>query len=181
MIDHGMLFVARGQAQNAADAGALAGAISLLYNPAEGTGAEQAARHFAANNAIWGEATAQPHIVVPTPPIPCPDGIAACVRVDVMRGQPDRANQPHTNTFHTVFGNIVGINQQGTRATATAQVGRGNAVKCIKPWIVADKWIDNSGTGLNTTGWDQMGYCYNPGAGGDTYTPPQLKATGAGE
>jgi hypothetical protein len=168
VVDQGMLFVARGQAQTAADAGALAGANALLLDPVDSTGAEQAARHFANVNGIWGQATDQAHIVVPTPPIACPDGIAACVRVDVMRGQPDRANQPHANTFPMFFGYMAGLTDQGTRATATAQVGRGNAVQCIKPWIVVDKWQDNSvGQGVDPNAWDQAD-SFDPGV--DTYT-----------
>ena len=60
----------------------------------------------------------------------------------------------------------MGINTQGVRATATAQVAAGNAVRCIKPLVVADRWADNSGTGSNTTGWDQEDF-FNVGI--DTY------------
>jgi hypothetical protein len=56
-------------------------------------------------------------------------------------------------------------------------VAAGNAVKCIKPWVVADKWTDTSGTGSVPGGWDQDDE-YNPGS--DTYTAPGFKATGTG-
>ena len=145
VIDQGVMFVARGQAQNAADAGALAGAMSLMVKADNGAGAEAAARHYANANSIWGEATDQAHIIVPPPPIACPDdGVLACVQVDVFRGIRDRAGNPHPNTLPMYFGPIIGIASQGVRATAMAHVGRGNAVECIKPWIVADRWTDNS-------------------------------------
>ena len=168
IVDYGAMWVSRRQAQNAADAGALGGAISLMYNPANTSQATAAAQIFASQNAVWGEATSNADIVVSPLPFNCPDGVPSCIRVDVMRGMPDRAGTAHSNTLPTYFGRIVGLNTQGVRATATAQVAAGNAVKCIKPWIVSDKWTDASATGLNTSGWDQMDE-FNPGV--DTYSP----------
>jgi hypothetical protein len=47
----------------------------------------------------------------------CPDGTAdACVRVDVHR------NQARSNPLPTFFAGIVGVDDQGVRATATAQI-----------------------------------------------------------
>jgi hypothetical protein len=175
VIDQGVAFVARRQAQNAADAGALAAAVTLMNDRSGGAGAEAAARHFASVNPVWGEATAQAHIIVPTPPIACPDGVLSCIRVDVLRGQPDRDGNPHTNTLPTFFGHLVGVTQQGVRATATAQVGAGNALNCVKPWAVPDKWTDNSGTGSNTGGWDLQDE-FNVGV--DVFTAPGYRAEG---
>ena len=67
---------------------------------------------------------------------------------------------------------MLGITQQGVRATATAQVTTGNAVKCIKPWGIADKWEDNSGT--FDPGWDQQDG-FNPGV--DVYIPASSTST----
>ena len=173
VVDQGVAFVARRQAQNAADAGALAGALSLMANATDGAGAEAVARHYAHVNAVWGEATAQAHIIVPPPPIPCPDGIAACVRVDVFRGQPDRDGAAHLNTIPMFFGDLVGIHEQGVRATATAHVGRGNAVECIKPWIVVDRWTDNSPGTFVPNAFDQTDHF---DVGVDTYTRPGYRA-----
>lgn len=173
VVDQGIMWTARRQAQNAADAGALAGAISLMHDMGDSAGAEAAARHYGHVNQVWGQNTPQADLIVPTPPIPCPDGSPACVRVDVFRGQPDRANTTHTNYLPTFFGPLVGVNQQGVRATATAWVGAGNLVNCIRPWVVVDKWVDNSGTGTNTSGWDIEDE-FNPGV--DTYTKPGFRA-----
>ena len=55
VIDYGVMWMARRQAQNVADAAALAGAISLIRDGGSQAGARTAAIHYAANNPIWGE------------------------------------------------------------------------------------------------------------------------------
>src|SRR5262245_42056572 len=59
VVDYGILLVSRHQAQNAADAGALAGAVSLaLDDPADRSdaGATKVAAHtFALTNKVWGD------------------------------------------------------------------------------------------------------------------------------
>ena len=44
----------------------------------------------------------------------------------------------------TWFGTIFGVSSQGVRATATAHVTVGNATRCMKPWLVPDKWSDTN-------------------------------------
>ncbi len=176
VIDQGVMYVSRAQAQAAADAGALAGALTLETDPSAHANAGIAAKSFVNQNGIWGQAAADTNIDV-TSPITCPDGTNACIRVDVMRGIIGRDGAGHANTIPTFMMGIVGLHNQGVRATATAEVAGGNAVQCIKPWVVADKWVDNSGTGSNASGWDQEdGW----NAGVDTYTSPGFKATGTG-
>ena len=177
VADYGMMWVARRQAQNAADAGALAGATELMFDLTRTDAATQAAQVFAGQqNVVWGQQTAVGDIVVWPLPHTCPasaGGGNACIRVDVMRGVPDAAGNNHTNTMPTYFGRLFGMNQQGVRATATAQVAAGNSVQCIKPWMVVDKWDDRSGTGTNTAGWDQLDM-FDPGV--DVYTKPGYRA-----
>jgi hypothetical protein len=170
VMDHGAMLSARRQAQTAADAGALAGALSLQESFTNTTEAELAAKHFAGANAVWGQATAAEHVIVSTPlPFPCPgSGALSCIRVDVLRGTTDRDNVLHTNYLPTYMARLFGVDTQGVRATATAEVAAANMVKCIKPWIVADRWIDNSGTGTNTSAFDQLD-SFNPGV--DSYAP----------
>ena len=178
VFDQGVMLVARRQAQNAADAGALAAVGSLIEVPGNSTLAAQAARQFA-SQPIWGQPTADADIVVSPIPFPCPPsagGGTGCVRVDVLRGVPDRSGTAHTNTLPTYFASIGGLLSQGVRATATAQIAAGNAVTCIKPWVVADKWIDNNGATHPPGGWDQYD-SFEPGT--DAYSPPGFKATGA--
>jgi Putative Flp pilus-assembly TadE/G-like len=158
VIDQGPFYIARRQAQNAADAGALAGAIELMYFGTNSS-ATANAQTITSQHAIWGEATALADIQVSPLPFNCPDGVPSCIRVDVMRGQPDRAGGVHTNTFPTFLVRMFGPTAQGVRATATAQIAAGNSVQCIKPWVVADKWTDNStgaSGGLTSGAWDQM-------------------------
>jgi Flp pilus assembly protein TadG len=128
VIDYGVLWASRGQAQNAADAAALAGAVSMAYDGA--TDREAAARANASSIAlahrVWGQAPAITAITFP----PCPDdGSNACIQVDLSR--------PDIPTF---LARLVSVNAQSVRATATAKAGYGNSVECIKPFAVADKW-----------------------------------------
>lgn len=166
VLDNGAYYVARVQAQNAADAGAMAGAISLMLNDTNATAAA-AAQQIANQNAIWGQTPGLANIYVWPLPYNCPDGIPACIRVDVHRGLPGY-DGAHTNTIPTFIMSIANITSQGTRATATAQVGKGNAVECVKPWAVADKWEDHSNTGSIPSGWDQEDSFQ--GDGPDIYT-----------
>ena len=144
VVDQGVMYVSRSQAQAAADSGALAGVTSLVLEPTAYSEATIAAQTFANSNGIWGQAAGLGNIWVSPLPYNCPDGVPACIRVDVMRGLPDKDGGGHANTLPTYLMGIVGLTSQGTRATATAQVGAGNAVQCIKPWVVADKWTDGS-------------------------------------
>lgn len=62
--------VARRQAQNAADAGALAGAVTLRDNLADLANARLTARYVVNRNAVWGEAAGDANIDV--------DALIAC-------------------------------------------------------------------------------------------------------
>ena len=142
-IDAGVKWVARGQAQNAADAGALAGAVALSFddpNDLSNTGvAKQTARNYALANAVWGVA---PNVDITTDVTfpPCPDGSEdLCIKVDVYR------NQARQNPLPTFFARIVGVFEQGVVATATAQVNTGTATDCLKPWAVVDRWDEVDG------------------------------------
>lgn len=162
VLDYGILWTSKNQAQNAADAGALSAAIHLRDNPTQTTVAIQTAKKAAEVNAVWNEANAPANVLVDLP-ITCPPGVgtgAGCVRVDVLRGARDRNSVQHTNYLPTIFARLVGVSQQGVLATATAQVTNGNAVQCVKPWIVADKWRDVDEH--TPPSWDTD----------DTYSPP---------
>jgi hypothetical protein len=51
-------------------------------------------------------------------------------------------NQARGNALPAIFGQAVGLTQQGVRATATARVAVANASDCLKPWAIPDKWLD---------------------------------------
>ena len=139
-IDYGILWTARRQAQNAADAAALAGAVSLAFNdPADTDRARFAAEAAGEANLVWGQAPnidPATDITIGT----CPPGIAnpsdVCVRADVYR------NQARGNPLPTFFARILNITEQGVRATATARVLVGNSASCMRPWALTDKWHD---------------------------------------
>ena len=170
VVDYGVMWASRGQAQNAADAGALAGAQSLLLLQGDNA-ARDAATALATQHPIFSQtatALAAGNVAV-TVPLACPAPFntpSGCIKVDISK-----------QDVPTFFARLVNVQTQGVRATATAMVGAGNAVNCIKPWIVADRWTDNSGTGSNTTGWDQEDV-FQPGT--DVYAPPGFRAEGPG-
>ncbi len=144
VIDYGVMWAARRQAQNAADAAALAGAISLAYVDFNNQDlARQSALAVAAQNEVWGEA---PDITAADVTFPaCPPGSPgagtnSCIRVDVFRNQ--RAGG---NPLPTFFGKLVGVDEQGVRATATAEALFGNSTDCVKPFAIPDKWLELRG------------------------------------
>lgn len=135
VIDQGLLMVARGQAQNAADAGALAGAVARAFDdpndPPAGNGpAAQSATLAAQTNTVWdGPGVAQVSWA-------CPPGVLGwCVRVDVYRN-----GQFGSATLPTVFGSVLNITSQRVRATATAEAAAANGSNCLKPWIIPDRF-----------------------------------------
>lgn len=149
VIDYGALWLSRSQAQNAADAAALAGALSLAFDdPDDVARAQSAAASAGTANLVLGAA---PSIIPATDVtlVPCPPGAPGlpdtCIRANVYR------SAARANALPTFFAQIIGINSQDIRATATAQVVTGNSVECMKPWAVADKWRENWANGAPST------------------------------
>ncbi len=139
VLDYGMLWIARSQAQNAADAGALAGALARGYDDQS---ADPHSRHslparvaisVASNNQVWNQAPA------PIVSFECPGGVTGrCTRVDVHRD-----GNGGSSELATLFGPVLGVPNQRVRATATAMTGNGNAVACMSPIAFADDWTEN--------------------------------------
>lgn len=183
VLDYGVLWLARRQAQNAADAGALAGAVSRAYDeftdpPAAAGAAFQSATAAAQANKVFGEV---PGAVVTWE---CPPFVAGggCVRVDVYR---DGTNG--STTLPAFFGQLLGVASQRISATATAQAGIANSSDCMKPMAVPDKWIEmNPAPGP----WDSMSvYTHyvmsgpdkgTSEANPDIYVAPNATSTGTG-
>ena len=144
-IDHGMLMVSRRQAQNSADAAALAAAIYLAFDaPGDHAGAQAIGVAAAQQNWVWGQSpdvTAADITVMACPPgaLPAPNAFtpATCVRANVFRNQ--RAGG---NPLPVVFASLAGVSDQGVRATATAQVVAGDTAQCVKPFAIPDKWLE---------------------------------------
>jgi hypothetical protein len=154
VTDYGVLWMARGQAQNAADSGALAGAIARGFDEL----ADPPAANGAAKQSAMGAATS--HGVLGEPPtatvsFACPGFVPAgikCTRVDVFR---DGTNG--SNTLPTYFANAFGITSQRIRATATAWTTSGNSTNCMRPWAVADKWTEVVNPNNELNHWVKMG------------------------
>ena len=195
VVDYGVMWAARRQAQNAADAAALAGAISLAYvNFNDQELARQSALSVAAQNNVWGEApdvTAADISFPACPPGSPGAGTNSCIRVDVFRNQ--RAGG---NPLPTFFGKLVGIDEQGVRATATAEALFGNSTDCVKPFAIPDKWEELRGD-VGPAGWSEDDtferYVQNGNNAGSVFTPtadayspgggftPQSVALGGGD
>jgi Flp pilus assembly protein TadG len=192
VVDYGVFWESRRQAQNSADAAALAGAIALIQddpNDFTPTGiAAQTAVSVAQSNLVWGA----PPSVVPATDVqilsgtgvcPPPNVNGTCIRVDVHR------SQARGNPIPMFFGTLVGLTQQDVRATATAQIIIGNRTECLKPWAVIDKWAENYPGGPWTVAstFDKY-YTRGPNAGtpdpaispADNYIAPTPTSTGTG-
>lgn len=186
-IDAGAKWVARGQAQTAADAGALAGAVACAFdepNCTNGGLAAQTARSYALANLVWGQAP-DVNLATDVRIEQCPDGSPdTCIRVTVFR------NQARNNPLPTFFARIVGVLTQGVVATATAQVRTGTATDCLKPWAIVDRWDEFDGperdypardpdfTSLST--YDKYPAQPNAPYEDDLYVPPTATSPGTG-
>ncbi len=167
VIDYGVMWESRRQAQNAADAGALAGAVSRIEedqsaNPSTTSGpVYQSIVNTVGFNPIWGVAPPPGTVGIDWN---CPDGTTNCVHVDVYR------DGTHTSTtLPTFFMKLANIQSQGTKAHAIAAIVGANATGCMRPWFLLDRYTDVNGDGKFTSPPD----VYTSGANGTGYKVPQ--------
>ena len=169
VLDYGVVLISRGQAQNAADGGALSGAVARAFDdvsnpPPSGGVVEAAATSVAQQNLVWNAAGS---VAVS---YTCPPGVTggACVQVDVYRN-----GELSSPTLPVFFGPVLGITSQGVRATATAQAIAANGAECLKPWAVADKWLERDDPEWTPTS------TFDPGSPttDDVYIPPYSPST----
>jgi len=144
-IDVGMFMTARAQAQNAADAGALAGAVALYYDDydnrsASGPAVQNAIMAGRANQVMGQAPSINPEDV--TFPVG-PTGLNNRVKVIVHR------SDARSNPLLTFTGRFFGVPQADVRAEATAEASPANAMTCVKPFTIPDKWIERQ-----TPPWD---------------------------
>jgi Flp pilus assembly protein TadG len=154
VIDMGFLTVARAQAQNAADAGALAAAAALAFDglptgvPPE---ADQSARAAAAQNKVMGAAAS---VAAPTfsagsncrvsgVPIPITGSAYSrfnlCVTVDVFRNGENGSSR----LLPFFLGRLVDMTSgspQGVKARAIGTPIPANTTTCVWPIAIADRW-----------------------------------------
>src|SRR3954454_19809854 len=139
-IDVGMLMTARNQAQNSADAGALAGATALVFNSwddrtATGPAVTNALTAARANQVMAANVSVTvPDVEFPNDPTGNPDRVKVTVYREASRGNP----------MATMIAQYFGIASVGTRATATAEASPANAATCVKPFTIPDKWQENT-------------------------------------
>lgn len=144
-IDVGMLMTARNQAQNSADAGALAGATALLFDNYEdrsagGPAVQSAIAAAASNQVMKGTVSVTPDDVE----FPLdPSGEPTRVRVTVRR------TASRDNPVSTLVARYFGVANSDIAATATAEVSPANAMTCVKPFTIPDKWLEKQ-----TPPWD---------------------------
>ena len=146
-IDVGMLMTARNQAQNSADAGALAAATALAFDDfddrtASGPAVTNAIDAAHANTVMAGQVSVTPddvEFLVGT------GGINNRVRVTVYR------HASRDNPLSTLVARVFGVNQASVAAVAAAEASPANAVKCPLPFTIPDRWTE-----MNSPPWDPM-------------------------
>jgi hypothetical protein len=147
-IDVGMFMTARAQAQTSADSGALAGALALYFDDydnrtATGPAKQNAMTASRSNDVINQQVSVQPaDVTFPT----APDGQNNRVRVHVYR------TSTRQNALQTLMGRFFGVNTANIDAVATAEASPANAMTCVKPFTIPDKWIEKQDPG----GFDSM-------------------------
>lgn len=145
-IDVGLFMTARSQSQNAADAGALAGAVALYYDDYNNRSASGPAVQNALIAARANEVIGAPVNVTPADvsfPV-SPSGMNNRVKVRVFR------TEERGNPLATLMGRVFGVDQVDVGAEATAEASPADAMTCVKPFTIPDKWIERQ-----TPPWDE--------------------------
>jgi Flp pilus assembly protein TadG len=173
-IDVGMLMTARSQAQNSADAGALAGATALAYDSwtdrsATGPAVVNAISGSKANIVQGSEVAIGPaNVEFPLDPA---TGDANRVKVTVYR------TAAEGNPVSTLVAQYFGIRTADIMATATAEAAAANAMTCVKPFTIPDKWIEKQTPPWDSTdGFDRYDNKGNLLAKPDVYEPQYTPA-----
>jgi Flp pilus assembly protein TadG len=176
-IDVGMLMTARGQAQNSADAGALAGATALFYDDYDdrtdtGPAKTNAVNAAIANNVMGAAVSATPaDVVFLDDPTGEPNRVRVTVRRSAARGNP----------VSTLIARYFGMATSDIGATATAEASPSNAMTCVLPFTIPDRWRE-----MHTPAFDPeddfatIDKKGNPLAVRDVYIGPRDKANYTG-
>ena len=162
VLDHGVLMLARGQAQNVADMAALAGATARAMDetgandPAANGITEKTIKNAVDSHKVFAGTGAD---TGRTWGWNCPLGVVGwCVRVNVFR---DGSNG--STRLPVYIAGLLGVNDQAIKATATAVAASANGTDCMKPWLIPDKWLERRNP-ANT-------FDPNVSPPGDEYTP----------
>ncbi len=158
-IDVGMLMTSRAQAQNSADAAALAGATALVYDnwdDRSATGpAVQNALAAGRNNKVMSDtvAIAPADVVFLDDPAGNHNRVKATVYRDAAHGNP----------LSTLIAQYFGIRTADIAATATAEASPADTMTCVKPFTIPDRWTEKQTPPFDPTD------SYDPG---DIYVGP---------
>jgi Flp pilus assembly protein TadG len=135
-VDAGMLFTARGEAQRAADAAALAGAGALIMAPQNSTRAHTAATNYGEQNLVRDELV---QMEAEDITIDLAQGrVTAVVRREASRG----------NAVTTWFARVLGTTEVDVDARAVAEVQDAGRARCVKPFAIPDRFDDVDGDGV---------------------------------
>lgn len=130
-VDLGAWYVARSDAQRAAEAGAHAGASIFMASPGDEPGARAEAEQFAELNTVqWV-----------TPDVLSDQDIDVIVDSAKVRVRVQRSAE-RGNPLGTMFAKAMGINTVDIGAVAAAQVWPGISTDCILPFAVPDRWAE---------------------------------------
>lgn len=142
-LDVGMIMVARSQAQNAADSGALAGAVALVFDDFD----DRSENGAAVQNAITAATSASNGVMNATASVqPADVTFPAIERVRVRVHRTAARGNPLLPFIAPLFG----IDEVDMGAVATAEAIPADAATCIKPWAIPDKWDEQQ-----TPAWDE--------------------------
>jgi hypothetical protein len=168
-IDVGLFMTSRAQAQSSADAAALAGATAFVYDSFNdrsvgGPAVQSAINTAKRNKVVGGDVSIDPaDVTFPAGPAGQNDRVQVWVYRTKARG----------TQIPTLIGPVFGINDFDITATATAEAAPANAMTCVKPFTIPDKWIENKNPPwtINSTfdRYDNKGKVI-PNA--DVYIPP---------
>jgi hypothetical protein len=132
-VDVGMLMVARTQAQSAADSGALAGAVALVFDDFE----DRSSTGPAVQNAIAASTSDVNQVINEAVSVNSAD--VTFPALERIRVRVHRSGQ-RGNPILMFLAPMIGIDEVDVGATATAEAVPANAATCLKPWAVPDKW-----------------------------------------
>ena len=177
-IDVGMLMTARNQAQNSADAGALAGATALVFDSysnrtATGPAVTNALTTSRSNQVMRVTVSVNPADV--TFPLG-PTGLNNRVKVNVFR------QAARGNPVSTLIARYFGMATAGVNAIATAEASPANAETCVKPFTIPDRWreMQDPRWDPELSTFDAVDKKMKPLAKPDIYIGPEDKANYTG-
>jgi hypothetical protein len=152
-VDVGILLAVRTEAQRAADASAMSGALSLFEVPGDSARALGKAAETADLNPVNGTGT---------------DLLSEDVDVDLSRDRV-RVRIIRTATRGSAivnfFARALGLDVTNVSAEAAAHMAVAGGVNCPLPFVVVDRWWEGSAGRLavQTDTWDPPGDIYNEG------------------